>query len=74
MDANPNEVVTILLTNGDSAPVSQFGTAMTTSGLSSYAYNPGKQLAIGDWPTLQELITAGTRLVMFLGKSSIWCN
>lgn len=67
MDKNPNEVVTVLVTNGDGAPVSQFGTDMTTSGLASYAYSPGKQLAIADWPTLQELIDAKTRLVMFLG-------
>ncbi|KAL5324545.1 hypothetical protein ACEPPN_009091 [Leptodophora sp. 'Broadleaf-Isolate-01'] len=66
MDKNPNEVVTVLVTNGDGAPVSQFGTDMTTSGLASYAYSPGKQLAIADWPTLQELIDAKTRLVMFL--------
>ncbi|CZR59802.1 uncharacterized protein PAC_09696 [Phialocephala subalpina] len=66
MDANPNEVLTLLLTNGDSADVSLFGTAMTTSGLSTYAYTPSGQLAMSDWPTLQELITAGTRLVMFL--------
>ncbi|KAF8851914.1 PLC-like phosphodiesterase [Acephala macrosclerotiorum] len=66
MDANPNEVLTLLLTNGDSADVSLFGTAMTTSGLSTYAYTPSTQLAMSDWPTLQELITAGTRLVMFL--------
>ncbi|KAH7356478.1 PLC-like phosphodiesterase [Rhexocercosporidium sp. MPI-PUGE-AT-0058] len=66
MDKNPNEVVSVLLTNGDGAPVSQFGTDMTTSGLISYAFSPGKQLALEDWPTLQGLIDAKTRLVMFL--------
>ncbi len=69
MDANPNEVVSLLLTNGDGAAVTQFGTDMSTSGLATYAYSPGKQLAVGDWPTLQQLIDAKTRLVMFLGKS-----
>jgi hypothetical protein len=43
---------------------------MTTSGLAKYAYTPPKQLAIADWPTLQELITANTRLVMFMGMFS----
>jgi len=66
MAANPNEVLTILLTNGDNADVSLFGTAMTTSGLSTYAYTPSSSLSMSEWPTLQELITAGTRLVMFL--------
>jgi len=68
LDGNPNEVVTLLLTNGDAIPVSQYGTDMTTSGLASYAYTPPGQLAISDWPTLQEFIDANTRLVMFMGK------
>ncbi len=67
MAANPNEVLTILLTNGDNADVSLFGTAVTSSGLSKYAYTPSSQLTMSEWPTLQELISAGTRLVMFLG-------
>ncbi|KUJ11915.1 PLC-like phosphodiesterase [Mollisia scopiformis] len=64
--ANPNEVLTILLTNGDNVDVSLFGNAMSTSGLSAYAYTPPSGLSMSDWPTLQELITAGTRLIMFL--------
>jgi hypothetical protein len=67
MASNPNEVVTLLLTNGDGAAVSLFGAAMVSSGLSAYAYTPPSQLAMADWPTLQELIGNGTRLVMFLG-------
>ncbi|KAF4637240.1 hypothetical protein G7Y89_g858 [Cudoniella acicularis] len=66
MDANPNEVVTLLLTNQDSIDVSDYGTAMSSAGLDKYAYTPPKQLALSDWPTLQELITANTRLVMFM--------
>ncbi|PBP21721.1 hypothetical protein BUE80_DR007564, partial [Diplocarpon rosae] len=66
MDSNPNEVVSLLLTNGDRADVAQFGTDMTTSGLATYAYNPGTQLMEDDWPSLQQLIDAKTRLVMFL--------
>jgi len=66
MAANPNEVLTLLLTHGDNADVSMFGSAMSSSGLSAYAYTPPSQLTMDEWPTLQELITAGTRLVMFL--------
>jgi hypothetical protein len=69
LDANPNEVVTLLLTNGDRKDVSLFGQAFTSTGLDKYAYTPPHQLAMADWPTLRELITANTRLVMFLGKS-----
>lgn len=64
MDSNPDEVITVLLTNGDGVPVNQFGTDMTTSGLATYAISPEKHLALGDWPTLQQLIDAKTRLVM----------
>jgi hypothetical protein len=67
MAANPDEVVTLLLTNGDSADVSLFGAAMVSSGLSAYAYTPPSQLTMADWPTLQELIDNDTRLIMFLG-------
>lgn len=67
LDANPNEVLTVLLVNGDNVPISMFDDAYTNSGLKSYAYTPPTSpIAIEAWPTLQELITAGTRLVAFL--------
>lgn len=71
MDSHPNEVVTLLLTNGDSLPVSRFDEAFTSSGIKPYAFVPASNpnvLAIDAWPTLQELIDRGTRLVVFLGK------
>jgi hypothetical protein len=67
MDSNPSEVVTLLLTNGDRVDVSLFGSAMSATGLDQYAYTLPSQLSIDDWPTLQELIDQGSRLVMFLG-------
>ncbi|ESZ98480.1 hypothetical protein SBOR_1142 [Sclerotinia borealis F-4128] len=66
LDSNPNDVVTLLLTNGDYVPVGNFSAVMEASGLARYAYTPPHQLAIDEWPTLQEMITAGDRLVMFL--------
>ena len=67
LDANPNEVLTILLVNGDNVPVSMFDTAYTSSGLKPYAYTPPTpSVAVEAWPTLQELIIAKTRLVAFL--------
>lgn len=68
MDANADQVLTLLLTNGDRVDVSLFESAMQSTGLTSYAYAPTHKLAISEWPTLQELIDNGTRLVMFLGK------
>lgn len=67
LDANPNEVVTILLVNGDNVDVSMVDDAYTSSGLKSYAYTPSTSpLGLSAWPTLQEMISAGTRLVAFL--------
>lgn len=70
LDGNPNEVLTLLLTNGDSVDVSTFGDTFSgVDGLTDYIYVPESQpLAIGSWPTLGDLISAGTRLVVFLGK------
>ena len=70
LDANPNEVLTLLLTNGDSLDVSVFDTAYTNSGLKPYAFVPASSpgfLPIDSWPTLQDLITTNKRLVAFLG-------
>lgn len=68
LDRNPNEVVTLLLTNGDAIPVSQFGSVFAALGLDKYAYAPGTRLAIDQWPTLQSMIDAGKRLVVFMGE------
>ncbi|RDW91108.1 hypothetical protein BP5796_02273 [Coleophoma crateriformis] len=66
LDANPNEVLTLLLTNGDYVDVTLFGDVMVSTNLSSYAYTPSSQLTIDEWPTLQTLIDSGDRLVVFL--------
>ncbi|KIO29327.1 hypothetical protein M407DRAFT_21547, partial [Tulasnella calospora MUT 4182] len=52
MDANPNEVVTILLVNIDNQPASSFATAYTTAGLDKIAYAPPQATMANDgWPT-----------------------
>ncbi|KAK1756052.1 PLC-like phosphodiesterase [Echria macrotheca] len=76
MDANPNEVVTLLLVNSDSAPADQFGAAFDASGLSGYGFVPpsggagaGPGPAAGamiQWPTLQNMIASSKRVVSFL--------
>lgn len=66
LDSNPNEVITLLLTNGDSIPVSQYGTVFSAVGLASYAYAPSGTLALDQWPTLAELISSGKRLIVFM--------
>lgn len=70
MDANPNDVVTILLVNGASASASELGAAYTASGMDQYAYTPTNTTAHSDWPTLQTLISAGTRSMNFVASLS----
>lgn len=74
LDAHPNEVVTLLLTNGDSVGIAEFGDTFAKSGIESYAFVPSSspnKLSIGDWPTIGDLISSGKRLVVFLGKYCI---
>ncbi|KAJ5309469.1 uncharacterized protein N7443_001930 [Penicillium atrosanguineum] len=69
LDDNPNEVVTMLLTNGDSVAITEFGDTFASSGIDSYAFVPSSSpdtLAISSWPTLGDLISSGKRLVVFL--------
>lgn len=71
LDSNPNQVLTLLLTNGDSVDPSLFDTAFTDSGIKKYAFVPSTSpntLPVDAWPTLQQLIDSGKRLVVFLGS------
>lgn len=64
LDAHPNEVVTLLLVNADDQPASSFGAAFEGSGISTYGFVPSGS----GWPTLQEMITSGRRLVTFVAS------
>lgn len=77
LDDNANEVVTLLLTNGDSVAISEFGDTFSSSGIDSYAFVPSSSpntLSFDSWPTIGDLISSGKRLVVFLGKLSITVN
>lgn len=74
-DANANEVVTLLLTNGDAISVSDFADVFTSVGLDEYAFTPPTNgtLAWDQWPSLQQMIDDGTRLVVWMGElTSAW--
>ena len=71
LDANPDEVVTLLLTNGDAIPVAQYGTIFQAVGLASYAFAPSSTLSLDEWPTLAEMISSGKRLVVFMGEYAV---
>ncbi|KAF4967496.1 hypothetical protein FSARC_4960 [Fusarium sarcochroum] len=63
---NPDEVVTLILTNIDALPIEKFDAAFDSTGLKKLAFRPEKKLAREEWPTLQKLIDDGTRLIVFM--------
>lgn len=67
LDANPTEVITLLLTNQDSFNGSDFDAVFKKVGLDTYAFAPEQKLEVNQWPTLQEIIDKGKRLVIFMG-------
>lgn len=68
MDAHPNEVVTLLITNPRGAKVQDFANAFAAAKMDGMAFVPReKTLKLDQWPTLGELISSGKRLVVFLG-------
>ncbi|KAM5352425.1 hypothetical protein ACJ41O_005148 [Fusarium nematophilum] len=66
MKNNQDEVVTLLLTNIDALPVEKFDEAFASTGLKEHVFTPEKRLALDEWPTLQELLDDGTRLIVFM--------
>lgn len=70
MDANKNEVVTVLIVNSDDASASDIGAQFASSGIDSYAYTPATTTVPKTWPTLQSLINNGTRLMTFVASLS----
>ena len=69
MDANPHDVVTILLVNGDNASAQDLDAAFRAANIASYGYvPPSTTTALATWPTLQEMIDRNTRLVTFVAS------
>ncbi|OCH96420.1 PLC-like phosphodiesterase [Obba rivulosa] len=67
MDANPNDVVSLLIVNSDDIPPSEYDTVFKTVGLDTMAYVPSNaSIPASAWPTLGSLISSGKRLVAFL--------
>lgn len=70
LDENPNEVLMMLLVNGDNVDPSVFANALSGSGLQKYVFTPSSGsgiLPINEWPTLNTMIENNSRLVLFLG-------
>ena len=67
MDSNPSEVVSLLLVNSDNAKPGDLAAHFTKSGITKYSYTPPSSTAPQTtWPTLQDLISANTRLMTFV--------
>ncbi|KAL8934488.1 MAG: hypothetical protein Q9216_005888 [Gyalolechia sp. 2 TL-2023] len=62
LDRNPYDVVTILLVNADNAAASDLDAQFEAAAIRPYAYTPESY----SWPTLDELIVSGTRLLTFV--------
>ncbi len=69
MDANPHDVVTILLVNSDNASAADLNSEFEAANITSYAYTPpSTTTALVTWPTLQDMISNSTRLVTFVAS------
>ncbi|KAF9360044.1 hypothetical protein BGX26_010694 [Mortierella sp. AD094] len=68
MDANPNEVITILWENSQNLTPAHFQAAYVAAGLDKYSHTqaPGN----ATWPTLAQMISSGKRLVSFLDNGA----
>jgi hypothetical protein len=65
--SHPYDVVTILLGNGNYSAPSYYAPYIESTGLLQYAYTPPfLPMALGDWPTLTEMILTGKRVVIFM--------
>jgi hypothetical protein len=71
LDANPNEVITILIVNSDGIDPATLAASYASAGMDTYAYTPSSvPISKDNWPTLQSLIDAGTRVVNFLAQNA----
>ncbi|KAJ7073397.1 PLC-like phosphodiesterase [Mycena belliarum] len=68
LDANPNEVLTLLFTNPEGLSIPDvWAPAFVQSGIASLAYTPPTNpMPQSAWPTLGSMIDAGARVVVFL--------
>ncbi|KAH8099287.1 PLC-like phosphodiesterase [Cristinia sonorae] len=71
LDANPDDVVSLLIVNSDNLPPAQYDTAFKDAGLDTQSFVPdAPSLPQGAWPTLGSLIDSGKRVVTFLSTTA----
>lgn len=71
LDANPNEVLSLLIVNSNNLPASTYGAIYAETGLDVISYRPpSSPLPAAEWPTLGELIDTNQRVVSFLSTTA----
>jgi hypothetical protein len=71
LDANPNEVLTLLIVNINNLASTAFGDVFESVGLDTISYAPPTAIVrVFDWPTLGAMIDSGKRLVTFLDNNA----
>lgn len=67
VDDHPYDVVTILLGNGNYSKPQYYAPYIQQTGILKYAYSPPYlPMEYDDWPTLEQLIVRGKRVIMFM--------
>ncbi|SCZ98179.1 BZ3500_MvSof-1268-A1-R1_Chr7-1g09041 [Microbotryum saponariae] len=71
LDANPNEVLTLVLVNSDAIAPSTWAASYAASGMDHYSYTPSSvPIAYDGWPTYNSLIASGKRAISFLAQNA----
>ncbi|KIJ21960.1 hypothetical protein PAXINDRAFT_165285 [Paxillus involutus ATCC 200175] len=71
LDANPNEVLSLLIVNSDDFPPTSYDSVFKGAGLDTMSYAPpSASIPATQWPTLGSLIDSGTRLITFMDASA----
>ncbi|KAI0019269.1 PLC-like phosphodiesterase [Xylariomycetidae sp. FL0641] len=66
VDGHADDVVTLLITNGDDIDINKFGDLFASTGLDQYVFTPDSQLALADWPTLEDMLSSNQRVVVWM--------
>jgi len=71
LDANPNEVLTLLIVNINNLPPTQYDTVFKAVGLDTISFVPSATpITASGWPTLGSMINSGKRLVTFMDNGA----
>ncbi|KAF5352466.1 hypothetical protein D9756_006018 [Leucocoprinus leucothites] len=71
LNANPNEVLALLIVNIDNVPVAQYDPIFKAVGLDVHSFVPSSvPIPAASWPTLGSMIDSGQRLVTFMDNKA----